>query len=60
LNHFEKADKDATKAIDLDGGVNMKAYFRRGLARKGLGKFNLAKKGQYFANNFTSFPVRDS
>jgi len=31
----------------LDGGVNVKALFRRGLARKGMGKLDDAKKGEF-------------
>ncbi|GAA5969171.1 hypothetical protein JCM3765_005746 [Sporobolomyces pararoseus] len=44
LNEFKSAQKDADTALNLDGGVNLKALFRRGLARKGLGKLQLAKK----------------
>ncbi|GAA5902301.1 uncharacterized protein JCM6883_001360 [Sporobolomyces salmoneus] len=44
LNQYKLADKDATTALDLDGGVNVKTLFRRGLARKGLGKLEEAKQ----------------
>ncbi|GAA5984041.1 hypothetical protein JCM5350_005001 [Sporobolomyces pararoseus] len=44
LNDYKSALRDADTAISLDGGINLKALFRRGLARKGLGKLQLAKK----------------
>jgi tetratricopeptide (TPR) repeat protein len=45
LNQWNDAEKDANTALDLDGGVNLKALFRRGLARKGIGKLEQAKQG---------------
>lgn len=45
LSHWNDAERDATTAIDLDGGANVKALFRRGLARKGKGKLVEAKTG---------------
>ncbi|GAA6033570.1 hypothetical protein JCM8097_001460 [Rhodosporidiobolus ruineniae] len=44
LGDFAAADKDATKALDLEGGVNPKALFRRGMARRGMGKKDAARK----------------
>ncbi|GAA5838054.1 hypothetical protein JCM5353_003381 [Sporobolomyces roseus] len=44
LSNWKDAEKDAKRALELDGGVNVKALFRRGLARKGMGKLEDAKK----------------
>ncbi|GAA6006683.1 hypothetical protein JCM11491_003143 [Sporobolomyces phaffii] len=44
LGNFLDAFRDANTALDLDGGANVKALFRRGLANKGLGKLDDAKR----------------
>ena len=41
---WEDAEADTTKTLDLSPR-NLKAFFRRGLARKGLGKLDQARKG---------------
>ncbi|GAA5974636.1 hypothetical protein JCM11641_007034 [Rhodosporidiobolus odoratus] len=43
LHNWTHAEKDAATALELDGRVNPKALFRRGLARKGLGNVRQAK-----------------
>ncbi|GAA5877635.1 hypothetical protein JCM8547_007126 [Rhodosporidiobolus lusitaniae] len=45
LNNWAEAEKDATRALDLEGGVGAKALFRRGLARRvqGGAKLEAAK-----------------
>lgn len=45
LADYPAADKDASTALKLDAGVGQKALYRRALARKGLGKLDLAKQG---------------
>lgn len=47
LDQFADAERDANTALDLDGGHNVKALFRRGLARKRLGNLARAQKGQF-------------
>ena len=42
---WEEAEADATQTLDLSPR-NMEALFRRGLARKGLGKLDQARKGK--------------
>ncbi|GAA5943629.1 uncharacterized protein JCM15063_002988 [Sporobolomyces koalae] len=43
LANYKDAEKDAHTALELDGGANVKALFRRGLARRGMGKLESAK-----------------
>lgn len=45
LNKLREAERDATKSLQLLPAGNPKAFFRRGLARKGLGKLDLARQG---------------
>lgn len=45
LNKFEDAERDASASLRL-GGDNVKAYFRRGAARKHLSKWQDAKRGE--------------
>jgi tetratricopeptide (TPR) repeat protein len=45
LNKFEDAERDASASLRL-GGDNMKAYFRRGTARKHLSNWKDAKGGE--------------
>lgn len=47
LADYPAADKDASTALKLDAGVGQKALYRRALARKGLGKLDLAKQGPF-------------
>ncbi|BGP28060.1 hypothetical protein JCM10295v2_007047 [Rhodotorula toruloides] len=44
LANWRDAERDSTTALKLDGGANPKALYRRGLARKGLGKLSAAKE----------------
>ncbi|BGO96113.1 hypothetical protein NBRC10512_002945 [Rhodotorula toruloides] len=44
LSNWRDAERDSTTALELDGGANPKALYRRGLARKGLGKLSGAKE----------------
>ncbi|BGP03953.1 TPR_REGION domain-containing protein [Rhodotorula toruloides] len=44
LSNWRDAERDSTTALELDGGANPKALYRRGLARKGLGKLSAAKE----------------
>ncbi|GAA5971689.1 hypothetical protein JCM8115_002184 [Rhodotorula mucilaginosa] len=44
LREWTRAERDATTALELDGGVNLKAWFRRAVARRNLGRFELAKQ----------------
>ena len=46
LKEWTRAEKDATTALELDGGVNLKAWFRRAVARRNLGNLELAKQGK--------------
>ena len=46
LRDWTRAEKDATTALQLDGGVNLKAWFRRAVARRNLGNLQLAKQGE--------------
>ncbi|GAA5877910.1 hypothetical protein JCM3774_001767 [Rhodotorula dairenensis] len=43
LRDWAAAERDATTALNLDGGSNPKALFRRALARKHLAKLSLAR-----------------
>lgn len=45
LSNWKDAERDSSTALELDGGANRKALYRRGLARKGLGKLSAAKEG---------------
>jgi tetratricopeptide (TPR) repeat protein len=45
LREWTRAERDATTALELDGGVNLKAWFRRAVARRNLGNWELAKQG---------------
>jgi RNA polymerase II-associated protein 3 len=51
---FQDAERDCTKVLSLDL-KNVKALFRRGQARAGLGNYQAAKAGQYC----NSAPERD-
>lgn len=42
---WARAEKDASTALELDGGANPKALFRRATARRQLGKLQLARQG---------------
>ncbi|GAA5946042.1 hypothetical protein JCM1841_003035 [Sporobolomyces salmonicolor] len=44
LDHLSEAARDASTALDLDGGVNPKALFRRALARKAQGNLDGARQ----------------
>ncbi|GAA6060868.1 hypothetical protein JCM10212_006248 [Sporobolomyces blumeae] len=44
LGNYKDALRDATRALDLDGGVNVKAMFRKALAERGLGRLDDAKR----------------
>lgn len=44
LHQYKDAIKDATTALELEGGVNVKALFRRATANRGLGRLDQAKK----------------
>ncbi|GAA5975651.1 hypothetical protein JCM21900_001449 [Sporobolomyces salmonicolor] len=44
LDHWSEAAHDASTALDLDGGVNPKALFRRALARKAQGNLDGARQ----------------
>lgn len=46
-NRWKDAEKDATLSLDLQPGANAKAYFRRALARRQLGKLDRAKEGEF-------------
>ncbi|SCV68192.1 BQ2448_313 [Microbotryum intermedium] len=47
-NEFKLAEKDATVALDLDPVEgSKKAYYRRALARKGMGQYQMAIKGEW-------------
>ncbi|BGP58550.1 hypothetical protein JCM8202_001214 [Rhodotorula sphaerocarpa] len=41
---WARAEKDASTALELDGGANPKALFRRATARRQLGKLQLARQ----------------
>ena len=49
LGKLREAERDATKSLQLLPAGNPKALFRRGLARKGLGKVDLARQGWHSA-----------
>ncbi|GAA6017380.1 hypothetical protein JCM10207_005615 [Rhodosporidiobolus poonsookiae] len=44
LERFADAERDATTALELEGGVGVKALFRRAQARKALGKLDAARR----------------
>lgn len=50
LREWTRAERDATTALELDGGVNLKAWFRRAVARRNLGNWELAKQGGSFGS----------
>lgn len=55
LGKLREAERDASKSLQLQPAGNPKALFRRGLARKGLGKVDLAREGpQPWSLVFTS------
>lgn len=45
LGKNREAERDASKSLQLLPAGNPKAFYRRGLARKGLGKLELARAG---------------
>lgn len=51
---FAEAERDASKSLALLPSGNPKALFRRGVARKGLGRLDDAKQGR----SITLFNVR--
>lgn len=58
LGKLREAERDASKSLQLLPAGNPKALFRRGLARKGLGKIDLARqgaKGGYTKSQLKSF-----
>jgi tetratricopeptide (TPR) repeat protein len=50
---WDEAEADTTKVLDLSPG-NLKALFRRGVARKELGKWGQARKGKSPTTSFKS------
>lgn len=55
LGKLREAERDATKSLQSLPAGNPKALFRRGLARKGLGKLDLARQGWHILHSSTIF-----
>lgn len=51
-SEWVRAEKDATTALELDGGNNVKALYRRATARRHTGKLELAQQGELPARSF--------